>query len=159
MDNATSAGDDNFLIGQYLFFPRELSKNKLIYRYKNTKRKVKGLSEYEITNKVRNIILNFHNKKTLNQNTYDGLNDDEKSTLDQFVVLTRLGTKNKSMVHAVSKLDADINRFNIIRGELMAGNTSPLLITELKLTVLKLAKNNLISATDSANLLYLLCTV
>jgi len=155
----SDSDSERIKVGPYIFLPRELAKNKLVYRYKNTNRRLKDYPEHEITNKVRNIILQFSEKKPLNQDTYDKLNDNEKTIIDQFVILTKLGSSDRKLINAVSKVDTDINRFNVLRGELLAGNTSSVIITELKLLILKLSKGGLISDKDCSNLLYLLCTV
>ena len=76
------------------------------------------------------------NGKTLDYDDIDKLQDDEREHLHTIVNTSHLGDKFK--IPRPCSVDEENNRFEIMKGEIIAGNNSPKMIKDFKLLIVKL---------------------
>lgn len=85
----------------------------------------------------------------IDSNSYQKLNDDEKDIFDNIVS----GGGLNYMRYNQRDIDALINRYNIIKGEILIGNNNPDLLKELKITVIRLVHYNILQMREITPLL------
>lgn len=107
------------------------------------------LPDLPVTNEFSNLLHTTISGGTINQNLYDSLSDDEKNTFD-LLVSNDISTHKR---HNQSEINQLINRYNVVKGEILIGNDNPLLLKELKAVILKLVSLNVISIRDISDLL------
>ena len=76
------------------------------------------------------------NGGSLDYDDIDKLNPDEREHLHKIVNKSQLGDKFK--IPQNCKVDEENNRFEILKGEILAGNNSPTAIKEFKLLIVRL---------------------
>jgi hypothetical protein len=89
----------------------------------------------------------------------DVLKEDEKIYIADILGKTKLDTKIKMPNPLKSKLQREADRFEILKGQIMAGNDSRELLKEFKILLLKLTKEGRIPKKESNEILYELMVV
>lgn len=84
----------------------------------------------------------------------NALNEDEKHYLHKLMKTTNLIDRINVPAPSKEQNDKDINRFEVLRGEIMSGNDSHQLIKEFKLLILKLVNKELLPKSQSREILY-----
>lgn len=93
----------------------------------------------------------FDNK--FEESSYQKLEETEKKLFDDLIRFAKLDVKDNLLLYRHKKYyddehNRDVNRFNLLRGELIAGNDSPEIIKELKSLLFKLSETRSISRAD-----------
>jgi hypothetical protein len=101
-----------------------------------------------MTKAFKDVITNIINTGTINQNDYADLSNNDKKIID-LIFSSHLNYK----LHNQEFIDELINRFNIIKGEIMIGNNNPDLLKELKIIALQLMDYNVLDFRQINNLL------
>jgi hypothetical protein len=106
-----------------------------------------------ITSKLRKIINDIMYEKSFNEDDYQELDEEEKQLFDNLLVACKADKKDCVLLYKHKKYndkqrDEDINRFNLLRGQLIAGNDNELIIKELKGLMFKLMNEKVISRAD-----------
>jgi hypothetical protein len=133
-------GHTHVPFGKYI-----INKNRLdddIFSFKHTKGYgVKGYPSKKISKNLSNIIKTIIGGGVPKFNELSNLSDDEKNYLH--TVSSKAGIMDKLSVPTPSKdtMEQDIHQFNVMKGEILAGNDSSILIKKFKLLLLKLSKN------------------
>jgi hypothetical protein len=97
---------------------------------------------------LKNILEEIINTGKIDQNKYNKLNDDDKRIID-ILFQSHIAYK----IHSQEEIDELINRYNIIKGEILIGNNNIDLLKELKIIVLKLVDYNVLSINQISQLL------
>ncbi len=87
----------------------------------------------------KQLLLDIINTGKVDQTRYSRLSDTYKKIIDLL-----FSSSVMYKLHNQEKLDEMINRFNIVKGEIMIGNDNKDLLKELKILVLKMVDNNII---------------
>ena len=132
-----------------------LEKNKLNVRDRYGK-KVRGLDKnYLITPKFEKIIREIIREEDMKKEDYDQLSSDEQDLLIKVIKKGGLYDKLYSKI-ADSKINDKkediIKRFNLLRGQLEAGNNSPDIVRELKLLIFQMGKLDIIDRKTQSEL-------
>lgn len=92
-----------------------------------------------MTSKFKDLLMNIIETGKLDQQEYNQLSNEDKKTID-------LLFKNNVIykLHNQEELDKMINRFNIVKGEIMIGNDNPQLLKELKYLILSLVNYHML---------------
>jgi hypothetical protein len=94
--------------------------------------------------------------------SYDELNsltDEEKKYLHKVVKASKIADKVAIPTPSKDQEEKDIHRFNVLKGQLMAGNDSKEVIKEFKILALKLSRNNVLSKSSVNEILQDLLTM
>jgi hypothetical protein len=133
-------GHTHVPFGKYI-----LNKNRLdddIFSFKHVKGYgVKGYPSKKISRNLSNVIKTIIGGGVPKFNELSNLSEDEKEYLH--TVSSKAGIMDKLSVPTPSKdsMEQDIHQFNVMKGEILAGNDSSQLIKKFKLLLLKLSKN------------------
>ena len=95
--------------------------------------------------------------KSIDYNDIHELNDQEKEHLGNIVSKSHLADKFK--IPKTCKVDTENNRFEILKGEILAGNNSPSVIKEFKLLIVKLMNQNRLPRRQGTEILLDLTTL
>jgi hypothetical protein len=98
---------------------------------------------------MKKIIDDFISGESVNPKDVDNLKDDEKDYLSQMAEKVGINDRLKIPSPTLSKIQSDINKFNVMRGMIMAGNDNENMIKEFKVLLLKLSTTGHISKTEA----------
>ena len=96
----------------------------------------------------KNVLMQIIETGQIPKDYYVALSDDDKKIIDLLFsnhIIYKL--------HNQEEIDKLINRFNIIKGEIMIGNNNPEILKELKILVLTLMDNNVLTLREINNIL------
>ena len=133
-------GHTHVPFGKYI-----INKNRLdddIFSFKHVKGYgVKGYPSKKISRNLSNVIKTIIGGGVPKFNELSNLSEDEKEYLH--TVSSKAGIMDKLSVPTPSKdsMEQDVHSFNVMKGEILAGNDSSVLIKKFKLLLLKLSKN------------------
>ena len=133
-------GHTHVPFGKYI-----INKNRLdddIFSFKHVKGYgVKGYPSKKISRNLSNVIKTIIGGGVPKFNELANLSEDEKEYLH--TVSSKAGIMDKLSVPTPSKdsMEQDVHSFNVMKGEILAGNDSSVLIKKFKLLLLKLSKN------------------
>jgi len=131
-----------------------LLKNSLSLRTENQKY-VKGKRSVPISDGLKNIILDIIFKNNFEPKEYYKLDEEEQRLFDDTCSFAGLLTHNiAKLTSNTSKTRAELTgKFNVLKGELLAGNNSPEILKKMRNILLELKAKNLISKAHYDKLL------
>lgn len=138
-------------IGKYYIPHKELHNNYFVYSYKSPNHLVKKVL---ISNDLKNLFFSLidateNPKLKVNYDLYDRIDTDEKKIFDDFLMKTQASDILQSHSRFDDKDRNDlIKRFNLLRGQLLAGNNAPEIVNELKVVLVNLQDKDLMSEKD-----------
>lgn len=134
---------------------KNLDKGILTIR-RNTKSNIVDLPSRRISPKFKGVINSIIGGGVPNYNDLSTLDDEEKNYLYKLVEKSDL--KSRLSVPAPSKdtEEKDIHSFEVMKGEILAGNDNKEMIKKFKLLTVKLTKYGLLPKNESSELLQLL---
>ena len=120
---------------------------------------VHEFKQHLISSKLKTLISDIIYEKKFNENDYQHLDDEEKKIFDDLLTLSKLDTSDSLKLYNHRKynsdeIDRDVKRFNILRGEILAGNDSKEVVKEIKALLFKLLNEKVISQRDYTSLVY-----
>lgn len=103
-----------------------------------------GVAELPTQKISASLAKNIHYIATVGQLDYDGfadLNDDDKVLLYKLLKKSKMSDNISIPKVKKNQAEKDFDRFNTLKGSILAGNDSPLIAKELKLLIVKLMNN------------------
>ena len=102
---------------------------------------------------LQRMLLDIIRDGQFSEDDYQALDDSEKHLFDKLLTVSKADTVNGIKLYRHEKItdkqrNADIKRFQILRGELLAGQNSPEVIKELKTLTLKLMEERVLTKTE-----------
>ena len=134
--------------GKYQLDLKQLKGGKLQFRSKKGF-SIKGLENRRMSSPMKNILDKFITGESINPKDVDNLKDDEKDYLAQMAEKVGINDRLKIPSPTLSIIQSDINKFNVMRGMIMAGNDNENMIKEFKVLLLKLSTTGHISKTEA----------
>ena len=130
---------------KYIHIPN-LMKNYLSMRTEN-KKYVKSKPAVPISNELKNIFVDMLYKNKFDANDYYKLKESEQKLFDDTCNFAGVHTHNIAQItsHTSKERNELISKFNVLRGELLAGNNAPELLPKMRNILLELKAKNLIS--------------
>jgi hypothetical protein len=101
-----------------------------------------------MASEFKQLLIDIINTGKVDQTKYSGLSEEYKKIIDLL-----FSSSIMYKLHNQEKLDEMINRFNILKGEILIGNDNKDLLKELKVLVLKLVENNILNFSQINKLL------
>jgi hypothetical protein len=145
-------------IGRYLINSRQLD-NDIIAIKRPAGSPIIGLPSQRVTKNTANIIRKILGGSIPNYNDLNTLTDEERLFLSRVVKETRIDDKISIPSPNKTDDDKDINQFEILRGQILAGNDNKDLVKNFKIILLKLSKKELIPKTQVKDLLLDMATL
>jgi len=129
----------------------DLKKNKFMI-YTSGGNRLGCYATIILSSAVRNILLDYILKNKWNMNDYNKLEKGDKKEIDNLLQIC--GLEYDLGIDGMDDSNKDIKRFNLLKGELLAGNDNKEIIRELQLIVLRLASNKKIPKARATELMY-----
>jgi hypothetical protein len=104
-----------------------------------------------VSSKVRTILLDYLIHNRWNAVEYQKLDGDDKTDMDKIMSITGMEYDLGGLADTSSE---DIKRFNLLKGELLAGNDSREVIREMQKLVLRLASHKRIPKSAAYSIMY-----
>lgn len=142
--------------GKYVIHNDQLQEqNRLNFKYPSLGQ-ISHIKPVSVSDNYKEFILDILDSDKMNQKHYESLNPDEKTHFHRVVEGAGLVGKFK-----LKKLNDDIdekeaNRFEVLKGSMLAGNNNPQMIKELKGLTIKFIKGGKINKKEGEELLYYL---
>lgn len=141
--------------GRYTIDLKQLQGGKLQFRT-NSGFPVKDLKSKRMTKNMKNIINKLLSNTEILFEDIENLNDEEKSYLSMVAEKCEINDRLKIPSPKLTKIQSDINRFNILRGHIVAGGDSKEAIKEFKILLLKLMNSKHINKTEGNEIMTML---
>jgi hypothetical protein len=145
-------GHTHVPFGKYLLNRNRLDEN--IVSFKHDKGYgVKGYPAKRVSKNLSNILKTIVGGGVPQFDDLNSLTNEEKTYLH--AVSKKSGITDKISVPTPSKdsMDQDIHSFNVMKGEILAGNDSSMLIKKFKLLLLKLSKNGTLPKKEASEIM------
>lgn len=133
--------------GRYLLSLKQLQKNKFLLRTKS-KNPVLSFKTITLTRKTKAIVQKLLQDLEVSFEEIDSLSDDERNDIDTIISKTDIDTRLRVPNTKRSKLEKDLNKFNVLKGSIIAGNDSTELLKDFRLLLLHLTNENYISKKE-----------
>ena len=138
--------------------PNRLNDDIITIRKKNGKRSLIGVPSKKVSNKLKNIITTISGGGIPKHNDIASLDDDEKEYLNTLVTSSKI---DRLDIPAPSKDNREKlqHEFEVMKGQILAGNDNKDLVKNFKLLIRKLSKLKLLPKNDVEDLIDLLITL
>ena len=141
--------------GNYKLDLKQLKGGKLQFRSKNNYY-VKGLENRRMTPNMKIVIDKFLNNQTIDFDDINKLNDEEKNYLS--IMAEKCGVNDRLRLPSplLSAQQQNINKFNLMRGQICAGNDNVGMIKEFKILLLKLMNSGHVNKKEGQGIMIML---
>jgi hypothetical protein len=133
--------------GKYILSLKQLQKGKFMLRTK-AKNPVLSFKTLTLTRKTKAIVEKLLRDIEVSFEEIDSLNEDEKNDIDTIVSFTNINNRLKIPNTKKTRLERDLNKFNILRGSIIAGNNNTEMLKDFRLLLLHLTNENYISKKE-----------
>ena len=135
--------------GDYYISPRNLYYKNMLSIRSRTGKAINGLKDLKVSDAFVSAIMKILRGDVVRKHDIAMLSDKEQMAYDNLIYMSKLFKKHHNNVDkTVQKMK---ERFAVLEGELEAGNTNKLIVEELHQLLHKMAKSNIITATDATN--------
>lgn len=111
------------------------------------------MKDTPVSNNLSKILLLLLNNNKIDNDLYNRLTDSEKDIVESLISMNSNIDKLHHTRYNQSEIDELINKYNILKGELLIGNNNPDLLKDLKLTIIQLVNYNILQMKDILPLL------
>lgn len=139
--------------GNYKIDLKQLKGGKLQFRTKQGGYFVKGLKGKRLTPNMKIIIDKLVSNSEILYEDIDKLNDEEKEYLSLMADKVGINDRLKIPSPKLSKIQSEINKFNILRGQIVAGNDAKEVVKEFKVLLLKLMNTGHINKREGNDIM------
>ena len=133
--------------GKHRLNLKKLKGGRLQLRSK-TDNVIANIKSKMLTKNMKVIIDKFISGQDILFEDIEKLNDDEKDYLAEIAEKCNVNDRVRIPSPKLTKIQSDINKFQILRGELIAGNDSKELVKDFKVLLLKLMNSKHISKSE-----------
>jgi hypothetical protein len=137
-------------LGSYLINKNKLKEGVLMVKYPSGQRIAK-LPSQAITKELASVINVLIEGKQPSIRQFQNLSEGEKDKLHQIVRTTGLGVDVPNQKE--EEMDKELNHFEILKGEIIAGNDNPKLIKEFKAILIKFGREGRIPRREVNSIL------
>jgi hypothetical protein len=141
--------------GKHQINLKKLKNNRMQLRSK-TDNVIANIKSKMLTKNMKVIIEKFISGQDILFEDVEVLNDDEKNYLAEIAEKCNINDRLRIPSPKLTKIQSDINKFNILRGEIIAGNDSKELIKDFKVLLLKLMNSKHISKSEGNEIMILM---
>jgi hypothetical protein len=140
---------DYIEFGSYIIHIPSLHKRLLNIKTRKSVSQIKNLPKQVISRSLTDFLFDVMEKKQVNQSLFKTLSNDDQ------ILFRRISTQSKAGLgmEEYHGSDDDVDRFELLKGSVLAGNNSPESLRELKYYVLKFIGDGRISNREGNKLL------
>lgn len=144
--------------GRYVIGPSALKKGFMWLRYPSGA-SVSRFPKRMISTTLQRILSDIIYESRYEEADYQKLSNIEKQVFDDLLSVARVDKKDGLKMYKHKKYsdkarDEMIDRFNILKGELLAGNDAPSILKELKLLMIRMEDQQIISRPEMNKIIY-----
>jgi hypothetical protein len=144
--------NDYVQFGRYLLSLKQLSKGKFMLRTKS-RNPVLSFKTITLTKKTKAIVQKLLQGGDISFEEIDALNEDEKNDMDTIVSFTNINDRLRIPNTKRSKLESKLNKFNVLRGSIIAGNDNENLLREFRMLLVELNAEGYVSKKETSDIL------
>ena len=115
---------------------------------------IKDFPSERVSKRVHSIVSDIVGGKMPSFTAYDGLDDEEKSYLHRLTEVSNIENRLKVPAPNKDTEEQEINRFEILRGEITAGNDNAKMVKEFKLLIMKLGRKKLLPSNQVKEMIF-----
>ena len=141
--------------GKHKLNLKKLKNNRLQLRSK-TDNVIANIKSKQLTKNMKVIIDKFISNQPIEFEDIEKLDDNEKDYLAEIAQKCDINDRLRIPSPKLTKIQSDINKFNILRGEIIAGNDSKELVRDFKVLLLKLMNSKHISKSEGNEIMVML---
>lgn len=145
-------------IGRYLINKRQLDKDIIAIKRKGGS-VINTLPSQRVSRKLGSVIRKVVGGSIPSYEDFSELSNEEQIFLNKVAKETRIDDKLSIPAPKKNEEEKDINQFEILKGQILAGNDNPDVVKKFKSIILKLSTNNLIPKGQVRELLLDLATL
>lgn len=138
--------------GKYNLSLKQLSKGKFMLRTKSNN-PVLSFKTILLTKKTKAIVQKLLQDLDVTFDEIDSLSEDEKNDIDTIISKTDINTRLRVPNTRRSKLESKLNKFNVLRGSIIAGNDNENLLREFRMLLVELNGEGFISKKETSDIL------
>ena len=138
--------------GRYLLSLKNLQKNRFLLRTKS-KNPVLSFKTIVLTRKTKAIVQKLLQDVEVTFEEIDALNEDEKNDIDTIISKTDIDTRLRVPNTKRSRLERDLNKFNVLRGSIIAGGDNIEMLRDFRKLLLSLSNSGYISKKETGDVL------
>lgn len=161
LDGIESTPEERYVgFGEFVINKPQLFKfNRLCVKYKKNLGSVGKIPCRQVSSTFRDIIKTIWDEQKINHKLLMELSDDEKDFLSNLI--SRAGLESKLGLDGFRSKDQDeqYKRFELLKGEVLAGNNNKKILQELKQLVLKFMNDGSISKAEGGQILIELMSI
>jgi len=135
--------------GDYYISPHNLYYKNMLSIRSRTGKAINGLKDMKVSDAFVSAIMKILRGDVVRKHDVSMLSDKEQMAYDNLIYMSKLFKKHHNNVDKTAQKMKE--RFAVLEGEIEAGNTNKLIFEELHQLLHKMAKSNIISATDATN--------
>jgi hypothetical protein len=149
-----------YSFGTFCIHKKSLGDNILNLKYKSFSQ-VHKFPKRQLTNDLKDIILDAIETKKINTKLFNALTDSDKNFLTDLVSEARLKDQfanifNTKVGNGIAVNEPALDRWEILKGQLVSGNTNNEIKKEMRVLINQFMKQKLISAQEGFGILELL---
>jgi hypothetical protein len=137
--------------GEHEINHKNLEKGIFTMRRK-TKSNIMGLPSKHVSKHFQNIIHNIMGGKIADYTDIHNLSDDEKNYLHKIISKSNLQDRLSVPAPSKDQQEKDFHNFEVMKGEILAGNDSKELVKKFKVLTMKLTRQNLLPKNEVMDL-------
>jgi len=130
----------------------DLMKNKLCIRQPSNQ-SVPSIPVQRISKKLSTLLIGILDNGKPEYSEMESLSDEDKQTLCTISSATKLGNKLSLPTPNKDKNEKEEHRFQLLKGQILAGNDSPQIVKELKTLLMKFMNDRRLSKTEVLSIL------
>lgn len=134
-------------------------KNGIVKIRRNTRTNYPDMPSKHVSPKLQSILSSIVGGGVPNFNDLNSLDNEEKDYLHKLVSRSNLEDRLSIPAPTKDQQEKDLNSFEIMKGQIMAGNDSQELVKKFKLLIRKLSKQGLLPKNDVEDIIDLLLTL
>ena len=138
--------------GRYLLSLKQLQKNRFMLRTKS-KNPVLSFRTITLTRRTKAVIQNLLRQNPISFEDIDALNEEEKEQIDTIVSKTEITDRLKIPNTKKTRLERDLNKFNVLRGSIIAGGDNIEMLRDFRKLLLSLSNSGYISKKETGDVL------
>jgi len=144
--------------GNYALSLNSLKKGFLCVRYPSGAQ-IPHFPKVMISSRFRKIVNDIVYEDKFEEEDYMNLDEQEQKLFDDLITFCKMDKRDNVKIYKHKKYtdkdrDETIKRFNVIKGELLAGNDNPNVVKELKLLMMKMYNEKIISKAELNKIMY-----
>ena len=138
--------------GRYLLSLKQLQKNRFMLRTK-AKNPILSFKTLVLTRRTKAIVQNLLRQNPISFEDIDALDEEEKEQIDTIVSKTEITDRLKIPNTKRSRLERDLNKFNVLRGSIIAGGDNIEMLRDFRKLLLSLSNSGYLSKKETGEVL------